>query len=1794
TSAASATVGATVEDGAIELVKDTAEAATVNDKGQVTVQFIAGDASAGASILTIPTAAETKIANGADAHRAEVAAKDAQGNPAPGTLVMFRYGVDDAHLTERAVPAGPGGVAYVEFTSRTATSYVVHAEVAGDAVVNSPETAAFAPGPFDVDRTLASFEVQDATALATGKQELWAKMRAQDAQGNPVKDQTLGFKLTASGDGAVFTPLADGLKEASGVSGADGWVEVHVVSEFEGDFPVVGTVGVEESAPQDARFVNDAADWKTSWFQVQAAANNKTDPATADGKDSYVVRVNLRNEAGDPVNGLPAEIRIVGGEDGERRFTVTTSRIGGQSGTAEYAFKSTEAGKFTLYVEVGGDQLSQPAAGGKDKSAVVQFKAGAASDAKSYLVGPKTGQAKADGNEQQVVEAYVRDAQGNPVTGGTVGFDVPSGVTAVDLASGGPVDGPAAVPVAPDANGVAAIAMVSLVKGQYEVTAKVGAMEIRRGSPAKLNFANTDVSAARSAFTIPTAGDVKTVRREFHRLRVELFDASGNAYTDVSQTVTFRWRPDGATAWAGTRDVPSSSAGVAEWPSWTVTRAGVWEVEAWIATGQVGTALKAAFKADVALETASQFESSSGAVVANDGQSAHFAQVTVLDAVSEGNPVSGQDVVFRVDGQAKISGAAGAGQEKTVASSDLGQARVEVVDAAQGGGETVAVEAFVNGVKVGSAPLDFRPGAVDPGKSALRVRPTTALSGAHPGVTADGADSYTATVTVVDGAGSVLVGQTVVFEASPGLTALESGPFRTNALGQVSATLVSRTAGSHSLRALLGTDAASPGLVELVFQSGPMASGTSYLEAPAASAVADGSDPLTVAAYVLDANSNPLAGADVRFALPQGVDVLGEAPGLDSFDAKTDKNGRAAVVLVSTRADSYGVTAQAKPAGTAAWAPVSKNSPAAAVFVAGSIDPVYSQISRTPDGPLTVGKAPEGYEVRVDLLDRYGNPVKQANVPVEFRFFLGEPQGATQDPEAYCRQAPDSATRFASGLTDADGVAKVRFLSNVAGPWYGCAFYAGDRIVGGSPAPLGFTAGSVDAAASALQVSQHPVPADGKAAHYAKVYVRDAFGNPLGGREVQISIEEGAAGVAGPNVKGSSGSSAVVSTCDPAAAAAAPAYCTAQGVFQAGLAYVEFTSEEPGVFAVAAKVGGLPVAGSGQTVSFTAGTPDSGRSSWRIAPDTADPVDGDSVSVPATGLPEDSYALTVEVRSGSNLLAPGVQVRIDGLSSLVGVEGGSLDAVTGTPESGSMGRHTWKLNSRAPGTYRGQVQVWNGASWVNVGGQFKVRFAAGKPDASSSWLVEPAGSVSVAGPAPALLEARVADAQGNPVDQGTVVFQLPAGVWPEGRPQDAGSAVEVGVAGGSAVVRLAAEKAGRYGVGASIKGADPAAILTVKSSGGVILSDEGLAYVEFTAGAVSGRDSSLTIPTANAPLPVGGGYHRAEVLVTDAHGNPVSGPEVEFSWAVGTADGPSGQVWTKVETPVEANAQGVAAYEFAAPGNAAGWVWIKASVAGAAGAEAVGGPQTAPAAAQTVAGAQFTAAAAATATLTTYDGAVPNDMAGRAWARVVVADQYGNGVGGVPVAFTLPAQTAAPVFLEDGNPTGAATTVVTCGDEPADPPAACLVGGVYTPGLALAQAVSAHEGVFPVGAVAGSGPDGIVLAPSNVVFSSGAASAAASSFKLERTDAKATHVVADAAQSYTLTVTAANGVTGAVAGACVAPDLPAGVTVAAPKSGAPCAAGEYAADSSGVAALRIVSRVAGVAGVGVQLGGSPV
>ncbi|MDR0366776.1 MAG: Ig-like domain-containing protein [Bifidobacteriaceae bacterium] len=1509
--AADYTVTAQLPNGAqITEVKDAQESQTINTTGQVPLTFTAGPAVPGTSVLSIPTAAggNTVQVGDPDGHRAEVRTKDANGNDVGGALVEFRYGPDQQHMQREVVASDPTtGIATLWFTSNKAVTYTVEASVAGAQVVDSPQEATFRAGPFHWETTMTSLEVEQGSAYATGHHPLWAKMTAQDEFGNPIEGIVLGFELPQAGDGPVFEPLASGAKETTGTSGDNGEVVVNVVSVFHGTYPIVGVFDGQRTLPENLIFDDDAPDPERSWFTMTVNPGNVGQPARADGSDSYNVTVHLTGVLGHPMNGVQANVVVKNLATGEEiPHTVTTSQVGGVNGVAEFTLTSKDAGTFAVSVEVAGDQISQPTAGAPDKTALAVFVAGPPSGVTTWLEGPQSAPSMADGADQQVVTAHVFDLDNNPVAGSQVLFNIPQDLTAVGLGSDGTVtaDGPALVAVPAGSNGEASLVTVSKVKGEYNVTATADGVAITRGSPAVVKFKNAPLSPNKSVFTVPTSGEIKMVREEFHTAQVELFDSSGNRFTDSPADVSFIWRLEGTSAWSGPQTV-TSVGGIALWPSWTVRLAGTYEIQAYLGNDQVGITLTAEFKHGNAVPAAADFRSSAGNKVSNNGIASHFAEVTVWDAQTDRTPVNNEPVTFTVTGAAWIDGAPSDSPRTVVVyTSAQGVARINILDD-KVGGETVEVTASLGAYVVGSALLDFYPGAADPTHSSWTVTPTQAISATHPVVVADGLDSYTATVSLFDDEDIAVTRTEVTFALPPSLRIVESGPYKTDDNGKLVVHVVTNDAGRWDMAAQIGADLIRPGSQTLEFGAGEPSAPKSFLESPRGTAVADGDSELTIKAHVFDGQDNAVEDVDVRFTFSSELTVVGQPSGLQQYTTKTDSDGIAILTVTSTVAKQHQILAFIDYVAPGTSGPVQskqilENSPAIAEFVPGAISAARSKIWRTPASPLTAGLPDQAYTVSVELYDAKDNQVKLSNVGIDYKFFLAEYTG---DPAAYCSQAADDNTRTDSALTNSAGVAAVRFVSNKAGPWYGCAAYNGQHVMIGSPVDLAFIANSADPNASRLVVSENPALANGSATHEGRVWVTDASGNPIGGHAVTMAITTGSSLIPGPFVQGTTVSTATVTTCDPADRQNAPAYCEVEGVFQPGLAVVKFVSREPGTFHISASIDGTEVTDSPRPVSFVSGTALGSKSSWSIDPNTADPDTGDEVSVEVSDSSAGGYQLTVSVESEASLPVENASVRIAGLPAAVQVDG-PLQASTAGPDQVSFGSHTWTLYSQTQGEFHGRVQVQeDGGDWVEVGAPFTVRFHAGPVNPSRTVATFETYGSEVLNNLEDQSWARVQllDRFGNGVGGQSVTFTLPAS-----QPGTAGTPVFVAAeaaASGKEVTLVSCParpadptnppatclKAGVYtpGLAHAAIVSDYEGTFPVNASVGAVALGPG--NVVFSAGAASAEASSFTLAKwdPSAPRVVADGAQGYALTVTVMNGasgsslQPVSGACVE-------------------------------------------------------------------------------------------------------------------------------------------------------------------------------------------------------------------------------------------------------------------------------------------------------------------------
>ncbi|MDR2564537.1 MAG: Ig-like domain-containing protein [Bifidobacteriaceae bacterium] len=1376
------------------------------------------------SVLTVTTAPAVKTVR-SEYHQVKADLIDTTGQPyQPATTVVFAYrlGTTGAWTNGPALTTAAGTVTWTDFTVAIAGTYQVRATVGG-VQVGAIQEAKFGPGPVDAAATLASLYVDSTPRANDGVATVPASMKAQDADGNAVKNVPLSFELLYAGNGPVFTSTNG--KTASGTSGDDGLVHVSITSLYEGHFDVRGQIGADLSgAPYPkANFTVDVPDPARSSFSVApTAANASPAQVIADNSDSYTATIVLRNAAGVAINGVGGTLYftpkgIPGATEQTVPFIVGVN--GAPQGTAEVVLKTLKAGLWDVGVKIGADPVAtQPL--GTVTTVEVEFVPGPIAHGadRSRLVSP-TAAAKADGTDTQTVTAHVMDANQNPYKAADVVFSLPANVKSGTLTG--------EVTVRTDDQGVARLVATSTVVGEYNITARVGSVALTHSSPAKARFTNADLSLPNSKFTIPTAGTEKVVLSEHHTPKVELFDATGNAYLPAT-SVTFSYKLASASTWTAGATLPTSG-GVVTWTAFTVAAAGTYDVKAEVSSGQVGGVLQAAFgpgPIDLDLTRAS-FWHSTGAVL-SDNHATHSASIVVQDAST--NPIRNQAVTFTLD-PAKaahfVDQATGAdlGKSVNVLSSDVGLTRIWLAD---GTPETTHLTVAIGSDQVGETDFQFSTDAPSALNSSWVVTPAGAQ-------VADGVAAFTATVTVRDATTPtplLVPNAEVAFEVPAQVRIVEAGPYLTGSNGQVTVHLTSEIADTYPVRALIGGDGIAPDPTSITFEAGPISfePGKTTLRGPGVTAVANGTARLAATATVRDAKANPVVDAVVEFSVPAGLTAktaAGDLAGPAVVEVAVDPVTAVAVLeYVTTVADSYEVTARAKKGAAGAYGDITDGSPATLTFTHGPVSAATSVIAKDRPGPLTADGV-QAYGVTVTLLDAEGNAHTQADVPVRVTYTLG------------------SQTTEEDLLTNAAGIASTSFATPVAGHWQATATVASAPVGVGSPLPLDFEPGPADPDVSVFSTTTGNVLANGTAAHSAWVVVTDAQGNPVTGRTVAFAVATGAPAVAGPVLTGGSPSATAVS-CDPSAADA-PTWCD-----QAGKALVYVTSNEPGSFAASATLESQNVNGSPRDVTFESGPADEVTSSYTITPLAST---ANTVSVPASGA--DPYTVTVTARSVAQLLVPGAQVRLDGLDPAVAVSPAEA-GFTGTPASANFGTFTWQLTSTQAAAFTGRVQLLTVDGWQNVGEPFLARFGATDPVAGNSRLSIPTaagGATKVAdGSQTHRAEVELRDANQNLVPGAQVVFTWS---YPNGGGTESGTYQTASGNNGVAVFEFSSTKAVTWTIAATV--------------GGQAVLDSPR-QADFIAGPPAGATSELISPPA-AARGNGEGVQAVQLILRDANGN---------------------------------------------------------------------------------------------------------------------------------------------------------------------------------------------------------------------------------------------------------------------------------------------------------------------------------
>jgi len=838
-------------------------------------------------------------------------------------------------------------------------------------------------------------------ALADGTQQNIVTVKILNALGVPLDNVDVTFIINGGGVNQVIQTNASGIAVLYLTSTTVGPANVDIV---------IGGVHYPQGGPVTV-----------VTFTLTAGPPDLTNPLTqvivdrthqtADGVATDMMHAHVVDANGNPVAGVTVDFAIFGGAAGPTCILSGLTAVTDANGNAIITATDTKIGAAYVTGKIGGVNLN-------NSPGALYFDVGPPD-----LTNPQTrlivdvGTTTADGVSADQVHAHIVDKTGNPVPGVIVNFTIP----------GGSASGTATTTVigtgVTDINGDIVLTITDPVAGTVDIGADVGGTQINN-SPATVNFV-AGPPDLNNPFTIlvvdigsTTADGVSTDKVHAH-----VVDAKGNVVIGATVVFTVSGGTAGGTAVIlGTGITDASGNAVL-----TITnlKAGTVDISATIG----GTALNNSPRTVVFVAGApdltnpqTQLITDIGSTTA-DGVSADKVHAHVVDA--NGNPVAGTTVVFSVTG-----GSSGGTAVTTIVGTGVTDANGDVVllitNLKTG---DVLIGATIGGTPINNSPADvfFVAGVPD------LSNPLTSLIVDVGSTTADGVSTDQVHAHVVDAAGNIVSGATVVFTVTGGTaggTAVIVGTGITNASGDAILTITNLKAGTVNISATIGGTAINNSPAPVIFVAGmpDVTNPLTKLVVDVTGAPANGTATNQVHAHIADANGNAVKNATVVFQIASGTGTF-----VGSTTVTTDANGDATITLTSTVAGSVDITA------TVNGIAIINNSPATVIF-ADIPDPnnPLTNLSVMSDNALADGQATNS--VRAHIVDQNGNVL--AGQHVVFTIASGDGTIITIQPV----------------ITDANGDAFIDITSLKPGYTTVTAKVEGMPIIFGSPAKVRFVA----------------------------------------------------------------------------------------------------------------------------------------------------------------------------------------------------------------------------------------------------------------------------------------------------------------------------------------------------------------------------------------------------------------------------------------------------------------------------------------------------------------------------------------------------------------------------------------------------------------------------------------------------------------------------------------------------------------------------------------------------------------
>lgn len=1019
------------------------------------------------------------LADGVDSIALELRVRDAHGNAVSGVdTTLTADGTGHTLSPSSGVTDATGGFD-ATIVSLTSAAKTVTASFGGQQLTAQVEFLRTLPTAASSSLTCAPD-----TRVADGVEASTCSVLLADAQGQPLE----GIQVTPSVSGIDATVTPAGVL----TSDAAGALTFTVTSVRAGAKDVT-------IALQDGTLTSTVLFLAGPVAEAGSSLIVSPPEALADGSSPISITVLVADTHGNAVAGESVVLEV----SGSGNTLAPSHQIeSGADGFAVFTLTSTVPEEKGLVASVAGFMLTDS----------VRFvSTGPSADDSTLVANPTT--VAADGIETTALTATIHDAQGNPLPGLEVQFEVDGtgNTLSTDTAT-------------TDDAGEATVTLASSVPGLKTVKARFG--EPEQVMEASVSFVDRVPVAANSTL-VANPGILQADGVALSTLTATLRDVDDNPVAGALVSFSSVEPLDVFAA----ASVQTDDDGVA---TTTVrsTRSGAREVVASFGSGQsLPAGLRWMPGAPVA--AASTLTASPSSLVA-DGAATTTLTATLAD--QHGNPVSNVEVTFEVSGTGNdlvvVSGLTdAAGQATATLASTVAEAKTITASFGSPAQSLPVTVTFVAGSPVvetstftaspgtlaadgsttseltatirdahGNAvagtlvafsspePLDqfseTSAHADASGVATTRVRSTrsgnrdviatfgggltlsssmrwmpglpvqeqSSLVASPAELAADGVAVSTLTATLRDAHGNLVSNIAVTFVTDGSGNSLQTVQGTTDSAGRATATLASTTAEVKTVKAVF--DGGSSVATTVRFVEGAADAGKSTLVASPSTITADGVEQSLLTATIADAQGNPLSGVQVAFSSPQPQDLF------DNVTVTTNAAGVAQAKVKSTLAGVRNLRASF----SGVWKEVS------VTFKAGAPSKTTSSISAEPSS-LTADDVAVSTLVAV-LRDVHGNPVEGFEVG-----FLSTGSGHT--------------LTVGQSVTDMDGVAKATLRSKVAETKTVTATFEGGevstdvRFVAGKPTQVKLTGSPSD------------VVADGSAFSDLAAVVLDVFNNPV-------------------------------------------------------------------------------------------------------------------------------------------------------------------------------------------------------------------------------------------------------------------------------------------------------------------------------------------------------------------------------------------------------------------------------------------------------------------------------------------------------------------------------------------------------------------------------------------------------------------------------------------------------------------------------------------------------------------------